>query len=80
MQGKDESNEKLKQQVSKLRDEIERRKFLEAKVQKYVKVLIEQNQKSKRFIKENCANLPEFKRKADLFIQQLENVKNNEDA
>jgi hypothetical protein len=42
-------------------------------VQQYVKVLIDQNQKAKGFIKDNLVGLPELKRKAELFMQKLEN-------
>ena len=42
-------------------------------MQQYVKVLIDQNQKAKGFIKDNLVGLPELKRKAELFMQKLEN-------
>ena len=38
--------------IKVLQEEIERRKFMEAKVQTYVRSLIEQNEKCKTFIRE----------------------------
>ena len=47
---KDSKMTKLQSKVKEQQEEIERRKYLEAKVQTYVRGLIDQNEKCKRFI------------------------------
>ena len=41
---------KMQQKMKEMTEEIERRKFLESKVQTYVRGLIDQNEKCKQFI------------------------------
>lgn len=60
-----------------LQEEVDRRKFMEAKVQTYVRSLIEQNGKCKAFIQEQViitksTNDPELAEKAREFMLQLE--------
>ena len=48
---KDTRVAKLEAQVKQLTEEVDRRKFLEAKVQTYVRSLIDQNEKCKSYIR-----------------------------
>lgn len=48
--------EKKEKKIKELCDEIERRKFIEAKVQKYVKGIITQNEKCKDLLKSIAKN------------------------
>ena len=48
---KDQRVAKLDTKVKSLEEEIERRRFIEGKVQTYVRSLIDQNEKCKNFIK-----------------------------
>ena len=59
--------------VNQMTSEIERRKFLEKKVQVYVKSLILQNQKAKEYL-ENWANSSEEPQKSKIanFLTELE--------
>lgn len=47
---RDNTTAKLELKVKSLDEEVERRKFLDAKVQTYVRSLIAQNEKCKTFI------------------------------
>ena len=53
---RDKTVTKLKLKVKSLTEEIERRKFLEAKVQTYVRSLIDQNERCKAFIRDLVAS------------------------
>ena len=74
---------KLEGRVKQLSEEVDRRKFLEAKVQTYVRSLIDQNEKCKSFIrslvassskdlKENEISHSLIGNRAQKFLHQLE--------
>lgn len=50
---KDEQISKKNVQIESMQEEIDRRKYLEKKVQTYVRCLCQQNQRCKEFIQEN---------------------------
>ena len=53
---RDKTVTKLQLKVKSLTEEIERRKFIESKVQTYVRSLIDQNEKCKAFIRDLVAS------------------------
>ena len=65
----------MKTKVQNLEEEIDRRKFLEAKVQTYVRSLIDQNEKCKNFIRTvapSAAENGDLTQKAKTFLHELD--------
>ena len=69
---KDKTVGKLEARVKQMEEEIERRKFVEAKVQTYVRSLIDQNEKCKTYIRAQTNEQGDQSAKAASFLHALE--------
>ena len=57
-------------QIKELQDELDRKAFLEKKIQNYVKTLCDQNEKCKTFISQEV----EDEEKVEKFFESLQNL------
>lgn len=72
---KDTKVAKMETKLQNLEEEIDRRKFLESKVQTYVRSLIDQNEKCKNFIRTvapAAAEQGDLPQKAKVFLHDLD--------